>query len=108
MGCWPSMPTAALPKQVFAAVHRETRQIQASRVVGEAATMDAATLLARMATRSSGLIVTSHLHAGNRHRDPVFAFEQLPWLHAASRADLLSYVGLTQLAKSWLVQRQWI
>lgn len=49
------MPTAVLPKHLFAAIHREKPQTRVSQVVVEAATMDTAALLARLATRASGL-----------------------------------------------------
>lgn len=55
MGCMAFMPTTGLSKQVFATIRREKPQIQVSQVVVEAATMDAAALLARLASRLSGL-----------------------------------------------------
>jgi hypothetical protein len=49
------MPTGVVPKHVFAAIHRKKPQICVSQVVVEAATMNAAALLVRLATHSAGL-----------------------------------------------------
>ncbi len=72
------MPTAVLPKHVLATIHREKPQIQVSRVVVEAATMDAAPLLARLATRSSGLTVEEAAGRLAEHGPNVLAKDQRP------------------------------
>jgi P-type Mg2+ transporter len=72
------MPTAVLPKDVLAAIHREKPQIQVSQVVVEAATMDAAALLARLATRSSGLTAEEAAGRLAEHGPNVLAQDQRP------------------------------
>lgn len=72
------MPTAVLPKHVFVAIHREKPQIQVSQVVVEAATMDAAALLARLATRSSGLTAEEAAGRLAEHGPNVLAKDQRP------------------------------
>ncbi len=72
------MPTAVLPKHVFAAIHREKPQIQVSQGVVEAATMDAAALLDRLATRSSGLTAEEASGRLAEHGPNVLAKDQRP------------------------------
>lgn len=72
------MPTAVLPKDVLAAIHREKPQIQVSQVVVEAATMDAAALLARLATRSLGLTAEEAAGRLAEHGPNVLAQDQRP------------------------------
>ncbi len=72
------MPTTVIPKHVFAAIHREKPQIQVSGVVVEAATMDAAALQARFATRSSGLTAEEAAGRLAEHGPNVLAQDQRP------------------------------
>jgi Mg2+-importing ATPase len=72
------MPTAVLPKHVFAAIHREKPQIQVSQGVVEAATMDAAALLDRLATRASGLTAEEASGRLAEHGPNVLAKDQRP------------------------------
>lgn len=72
------MPTAVLPKHVFAAIHREKPQIQVSQGVVDAATMDAAALLDRLATRASGLTAEEASGRLAEHGPNVLAKDQRP------------------------------
>lgn len=72
------MPTAVLPKHVFAAIHREKPQIQVSQVVVEAAMLDATAVLGRLATRSSGLTAEEAARRLAEHGPNVLAKDQRP------------------------------
>ncbi len=72
------MPTAVLPKHVFAAIHCEKPQIQVSQGVVEAATMDAAALLDWLAARASGLTAEEASGRLAEHGPNVLAKDQRP------------------------------
>ena len=55
VGATMSVPSAHVPKRLFAASKRARRAIRVSPIVIEAATLDAAALYARLATRAEGL-----------------------------------------------------
>ncbi len=72
------MPTAILPKHVFAAVYPEKSEIQASKLVVQAATMEAASLLDRLVTRASGLTAEEASERLAEHGPNVLAKDQRP------------------------------
>jgi Mg2+-importing ATPase len=72
------MPTAILPKHVFSAIYREKSPIQVSTAVIQAATMQAATLLDQLATRTSGLTTAEASERLNEHGPNVLAKDQRP------------------------------
>jgi Mg2+-importing ATPase len=51
----PITPSAILPKNLFAAIRRDKPSIRVSKIVAESATMDAAGVYSRLATRAEGL-----------------------------------------------------
>ena len=76
----PILPTAILPRNLFAGVRRERPQIRVSRAVVEAAALDAAGVYARLGTRPEGL-TAGEAEARLAERGPnVLARDQRPGL----------------------------
>jgi Mg2+-importing ATPase len=72
------MAAAVLPKHIFAAIHRDKPQIEVSRTVVDSATMDVPALLARWATRSSGLTADEAAARLAEHGPNVLAKDRRP------------------------------
>ena len=72
----PILPTAILPKNLFAGIRREKPQIQVSRIVVEAAAMDAAGVYARLLTRPEGLTTEEAAERLAEHGPNVLAKDQ--------------------------------
>jgi Mg2+-importing ATPase len=70
------LPTAILPKNLFAGIRREKPQIQVSRIVVEAAGMDAAGVYVRLRTRPEGLTAEEAAERLAEHGPNVLARDQ--------------------------------
>src|ERR1700693_4857904 len=70
------LPTAILPKGLFAGIRREKPQIQVSRIVVESAAMDAAGVYARLRTRPEGLTTEEAEERLSEHGPNVLARDQ--------------------------------
>src|SRR6202162_5820039 len=70
------LPTAILPKGLFAGIRREKPQIQVSRIVVESAALDAAGVYARLRTRPEGLTTEDAEERLAEHGPNVLAKDQ--------------------------------
>ena len=70
------LPTAILPKNLFAGIRREKPQIQISRIVVESAAMDAAGVYTRLRTRPEGLTTEEAAERLAEHGPNVLAKDQ--------------------------------
>src|SRR6476660_4850724 len=74
----PLIPTAILPKNLFTGVRREKPQIRVSRIVVEAAALDAAGVYALLRTRPEGLTAEEAEARLAEHGPNVLAKDQRP------------------------------
>jgi Mg2+-importing ATPase len=72
------IPTAILPKNLFAGIRREKPQIRVSRIVVESAALDAAGVYARLGTRPQGLTAEEAEARLAEHGPNVLAKDQRP------------------------------
>jgi P-type Mg2+ transporter len=72
------IPTAILPKNLFASIRREKPQIRVSQIVIESAALDAASVYARLGTRPQGLTTEEAEARLSEHGPNVLAKDQRP------------------------------